>query len=186
MLISHDKRFVFVAVPRTASTSMHKAFMRCSKNYTKKKQHSNEIPKRYQKYPVVACVRNPYSRAASYYMYRRRHDTAALYPWASKWSFERYVRWFTNPNARPRLFKEITQARFLRPVHVDHLLRFEELPRAFRVLPFAKGVRLPRLNAGLGKDDWRKLYTRKIADMVYRWAHNDFSKYGYDRDSWRK
>jgi hypothetical protein len=142
----------------------------------------------YQSYFTFACVRNPYSRMWSHYLYRKHNGNQRPIHRAIRregWSFARYVRWTVTNEPRMTGAKDTPQAEFLKGVRLDMTLKFEELPGCFSRLPFVPDdFVLPVVNKySHHGGPWREAYTQELADLVYRWAIQDFVEYGYDRDA---
>ena len=187
MLISHSRKFVFLENPRTASRAMGRTLTAVAGPvYQQLNHHRMEIPHGCQDYFTFACVRNPYSREVSHYLYRRRNKQNNMYPYAAEWSFREYAQWATNPSAPPTEPHDHPQSTNLAGKRIDMLLRFENLPDdEFYRLPFVdRSVPFEKINANPSYD-WHSFYTQEIADMIYAWAKKDFELYGYGRDSWK-
>ncbi len=189
MIISHSKKFVFLGVPRTGSTAMHAALKQLSgKSWKYYGKHLMAIPEECMSYFTFACVRNPYSRELSHYLYRHTTKGNALFPWVKNWTFQKYIRWSTNPAGSLERYADMPQSTHLAGKRMDRVLRFECLPQAFNTLPFVpKGFALQRQNARLSRQrvPWQTHYTEESAALVHGWAAKDFTSYGYDKDSWR-
>ena len=187
MLIAHDHKFVFLGVPRTASTSMHAALHRLSENFEYFGKHGMVIPPEYRSYFTFATVRNPYAREVSHYLYRHTTPGNALNKWAKNWTFAQYVEWNLDPKAHPRDFRDKPQSVHLDGTRMDCIMRFENQPQAFYDLPFVpEGFKMPVKLKRLGGKPWHHYYTAELAARVYAWAQGDFKQYGYSRDSWKK
>jgi hypothetical protein len=185
MIVNHRLRFVFIAVPRTASVAMSNALMGLPGSITVPgDRHRNAVPPECRGYYTFACVRNPYAREWSHYCYlQRNRPPSQLKAIVKRLGFARYVcehagggflEWFDPP-----------QSRFLEGLRLDAVLRFEELPGCFGQLPFVPEGHLLRRENGASRGDWRSRYGQEVAELVYRWAEADFTRYGYDRRSWR-
>jgi len=192
MIVSEKLQLLFIEVPRTATTSMAEVLLtlpgaiRLSRGKT---SHHTEIPvKEWREFFTFATVRNPYAREYSVYRLRRDHKIARKWNHgtviaAQTMDFEGYVKWL---GLRKGLEFDTPMAEYLRPVRIDKLLRFEDLPGCFEDLDFARefNLELPKLNTIID-DQWREDYTEAMADAVWEYAHEDFETFGYERDSWR-
>ena len=187
MLIAHDLKVVFLGVPRTSSTATHTALKQISSKFDYFGKHGMNIPEQYRHYFTFACVRNPYAREYSHYLYRHTTPNNALNKWAKNWSFDEYVRWNVDHTARPTDFRDKPQSTHLDGIRLDALLRFEDLPEAFYTLPFVpKKFKWPVMLKRLGGKPWQPHYTKETADLVYNWCAKDFDVYNYDKDSWKQ
>jgi len=186
MIINHRLRFLFVAVPRTASVAMADSLLRLPGSITAGgDRHRNRIPPECSDYYTFACVRNPYAREWSHYCYMQLNRPASqLKEVVRRLDFHRYVREHTEGGFLG--WFDPTQTEFLRGISLDAVLRFDELPGCFRRLPFLPPQHGLKKQNSASRGDWRSQYDRELADAVYRWAREDFARFGYDRDSWRK
>ena len=155
MLISTEKKFIFVHVPKTAGTSVttmlsphclmpertsfrrvlshlpvpedpYKAFMR---KHDKAWWLKIKLPRKmFDTYLKFAVVRNPFDYAVSYYFYTRRNVTHSRHKMAMRSTFSEYLR----AMGRKNWFTPVTQHSWLTDVSgqriiVDRVLRFETL-----------------------------------------------------------
>ena len=194
MIVSEKLKLLFIEVPRTGTTSMAEALLALPgaiRLSTRKTAHHTEVPvKEWREFFTFATVRNPYAREYSVYQLRRQYKTPQRW-WhkgtvsaAKGKSFKQYIRWLQRGKG---LEFDTPMAVFLRPVRIDKLLRFEELPGAFEDLDFARefSLELPKLNTVID-DDWRGHYDKSTAEAVWEYAHEDFETFDYDRNSWRE
>jgi len=186
MLISHSKRFVFIEIPRTASRAMGKSLKSVAGSEQQQlPHHTMDIPKDCTDYFTFACVRNPYSREVSHYLYRRRKRNNNMNKFASNWSFEEYIDWSTDLKKPPH-FHDYPQNTHLKGKRIDLILKFEKLPEDFYKLPFiTPNISFHRLNEN-PPVIWQNFYSEQVAMKVYEWSKNDFSQYDYDENSWKE
>ncbi len=131
MIIHHARRWVYLGVPKTGSTTMHLLLSRPPFDGEDvygmgNAQHRMEIPPGCAGYLTFASVRDPIARAVS--LYRQFHEDHRDLPGGS--SFPEFVarvlhdeqhRWTYGP------FFCATQAEWLRGLRVDRVLRLEHL-----------------------------------------------------------
>jgi hypothetical protein len=76
MIISHEYQFIFIEIPKTASTSLHTFLCHQGCNSDRDFRHDSALSVRdlpeWNDYFKFAIIRNPYDRAVSWYEYRRR------------------------------------------------------------------------------------------------------------------
>lgn len=187
MLISTKHKFVFLGIPRTGTTSMFKVLCAALPDAIFTGKHDMCIPAEYADYPVIACVRNPYAREVSHYLYRHTTRGNKLQPVCKHWTFAQYVRWNVDPTVLPTRYRDKPQATHLKDANIVWLLRFETLTADFNALPIVQKlkIQLPKRNVRLGDKPWQPYYTQQLAAEVYDWARLDFEKYNYDQESWR-
>nr|WP_219722778.1 sulfotransferase family 2 domain-containing protein [Halioglobus japonicus] len=190
MIINHEHRFVYLAVPRTASTAISHSLQRAFPGSVNMGQHRMNIPVECTKgdYTIIAGVRNPYQRMASHYLHRRDSHPRSVW----HWTFHEYIaqlekhclHWWGLADDPPA-------CSWLRDIEVSHLLRYESLEQQWNELSLWQRVGfIPRLlhrNANsANRNSWHALYTRELADRVFHLQREDFEQHGYHQDSWRR
>ena len=135
-----------------------------------------ELP-RYEDYARYGVVRNPYSRAVSYWAYWRKVNRAIVHDYTFAEHILKRVR-----GEAPALGDHAKSMHgWYRDVDLTHVLRFENLSQEFNTLPFMAGRTLKHLNA-TEHDDWRSYYdSEELMEAVAAPAEQDFIVYGYDR-----
>ncbi len=189
MLAHHGKRWVYLGVPRTGSTTLHHSADLLGAEEVAP-QHVMQVPEALRSYRVYASVMGPYRRAVSlWYLFQRDHAKQAAWTLdldeASAHDFPRFTRKVMVPE-RPHLnVYQWTVDRWLAlagegleivPIHTERLT--QELIAA-DILP--KGVVLPR-RARTRVGDWRAVYDDESAERVRAWGAPDFARFGYDED----
>ena len=164
--------------------------------------HSCDVPAEYLNYKIVMQIRNPYSRALSFWH---------LYSWKDvnnelviKNSFEDYV----NNDGMITDHYELPAKQF-KPAY---FIRYENLNEDILNVPFVDMkqeetalwykdciLKNPYKNEGIeapvgalardSKDeryaDWRKYFNQDIADIVYEKCKEQFTLFNYNKDSWK-
>ena len=176
MVINDRLKFLYIAIPRTASVASQESLMQLKGSFRfGGDRHYNQIPDSCRKYFIFSTVRNPYSREWSHYQKHLR-DVSENHI-QSHWTFEAYVR-----DHQQRGF-DIQQHRVLRKANA-RILRYESLADEWSQLPFQPPP-LKRRNRSRDRN-WHGGYTQEIADLVHSWAEPDFDQYEYERGSWQK
>lgn len=195
MIINTKLGFVFVAVPRTASRSMHAALMRLSGSSSHGRHHSTDIPTFASAFDVVGCIRNPYWRVWSHFKHRKdRVPAGNCSKFVGGMDFESYLRWLASPNGSraeelertcPDPVDDPPVTVLLARCNVRHVVRFEELPESFLRLSFLPdGLELPSINNSTHVVS--APYDQRLANLVWSRYRADFQAFGYHRSSWRK
>ena len=156
MVISHKYRYVFVALPRTASRAIShelvdnyagERILNAHALYRDFQRIATEDQKRYR---VIIGIRNPLDSVASaYFKYRTAHHEIYLNPRINKVGFLRkYVRYFTDT----RRFRYV----------VDNDASFDDYFLKFYHFPYA---------------DWSMLDKEKYSYVIrYEKIQEDFAK----------
>jgi len=195
MVVDHEKRYIFVSVAKTGSTSIRRrlGFFKDPPPliyHMFLKDMIMNLPdcKDYFKF---AFVRNPYDRAYSTYMNLKYggHPSWAD-PIRKKNSFEEFVLDLES--------SEYSQFIHLRPqfeyvavdgeIGVDFLGRFENLQEDFRIVEAKIGllhgdleryrITIPPNPLPVGEE---KKYTQEMKDVILRFYKKDFESLGYDK-----
>ena len=190
MVIHDAHRFIYVAVPRTASTSIIRSLLQAFPDARSLGQHRMAIPKELQdaNYTIIAGTRNPYERTVSHYRHRHRMHPRNVW----HWSFHEYIdNLIAGRLGWWGLQDDPAAANWLQNTPVTDFLRYESLSKDWEELPLWEEIgRVPRLlhnnaNPDTGRS-WQSLYTREIAARVYEHQRADFDVFGYDPDSWER
>jgi len=110
-MISHDKKFIFVHVPRTGGTSLESFFCESQPNHTHFKQKHSRYEYELQDhsdYFSFSFVRNPWERMLSFYLFDKVGSTKySLYNWLQltriRNRFAQSMSFFIMHNGKPRV-----------------------------------------------------------------------------------
>ena len=188
VIICHQPKLVYLAVPRTASTAITATLKQAFPDCVVLAQHRTDVPERYRRgdYFIFASVRNPYQRMVSHYLHRRCVHPASV----GHWTFAEYVRNLS----RQRmpwwgLANDPSADAWLQRSGCRRVIHYERLQEEWAALPVWREAKvvppLLRNNAATEPYDWRLFYTDALARQVYLFHRPDFEVYGYARDSWR-
>jgi len=196
MIAFERLQVVYIRIPKTANRSITAALRNLDESdgvaiHPEKGQPYWKrivVPKKFQSFLTIMCVRNPYSRIASHYRHRHLKKTSgAVYTKAKDWSFEKYLSWLEGKIDVFANSRDILQVDYLyanKSMNIT-ILKQERLQQDFQNLPFVPdGFILPRKNVA-APYNWREYYNQTTADRVYRWAEADFEMFDYDRNSWK-
>ena len=196
-IIDHKNKIIFVAIPKTASTSL-RFFLKSIlskdnnqieiyKNETvnkkgfKKHSTAKEISSRiknYSEYTSVAVVRNPFDWYVSWYTYRMRKDS---FYQTSEMTFKEYL------NKQP--MKEILS--FVSDengkIIVDHIIRFEDNieEQIKKILSCKDSLQLnksmDKINASKKRihKDYKKYYDEETRKIVEKLQIKSLKQFGY-------
>ena len=162
--------------------------------------HSQGFPAGKEDWPVICNVRNPYSLLVSSYLdvYTERKENGI------ELSFEDFLRnqYFTDGNMEnvDIFFLNEWDGFHKEPEYIIHMETMEE---DLRSLPFfndeykieeslSSVIRINQYKNGSPYDEYlgqlqkyQRFYTQDIADYVYGIMEPYFTKFGYDKDSWK-
>ena len=163
MLVFWRERLVFLATPKTGSTSIESVLAsHASIAITRPPQLKHTNAQRYQRFlapylgdktgqdfPMTALMREPRDWLGSWYRYRQRPDEARDKS-TRNLSFDDFVRGYCQA-AQPEFAKVGAQANFLAPNGhrpVDHIFRYEQMPVFVTFLQDRLGtqITLPHIN----------------------------------------
>lgn len=192
MLISNQKRFIFVHIPKTGGSSIFRALSSCNDAPdTDDNRHLGllEIYNRYgylageddgaagelKKYFKFAFVRNPWDRVVSMYSYRLRNREIP-----PDLTFSEFVM-----NRREHPFgMHRDQVKFIEDpegkVAVDFIGRFENLEKDWSTLQSRFGISsgLPHLKRTSHRH-YQTYYNRKLRDEIADLYRRDIETFGY-------
>jgi chondroitin 4-sulfotransferase 11 len=191
MIIDHDKKFVFVAVAKTACTSIHRSFEilidpppPIYHMHLKDIINNNPHTKDYFKF---GFVRNPYDRLVSAYN-DFKNDTGH-----QSWAF---------PIQRHATFKDFAmnlhdspckEFIHLQPQYdfldcggdivIDFVGRFESLQRDFNTVQKLLGLEVKKLETHRANshDHYESYYDEESRQAIYKFYKKDFEAFGYEK-----
>lgn len=187
MVINHKDQWIYLAAPKTGSSTLHYLFSfppfngycpGMSVEGLIEEQHDMRIPEGCEDYKVIISVRDPYSRAVSLFTHYQK-DFAHL-PEAK--SFPVFVEKILLPKTND--FFAWDQVRWYKEVpRVDHIIRLEYLWADVHEAglvhhPFA----IPWENR-ITVTSWQSYYRSHpgTLELVRQWGEEDFEAYGYGR-----
>lgn len=209
MLLSLEKNFIFIHVPKTAGSSITRALrpwclkpkrtqwrrllshlpVRESPEKAVLRQHDKadwvrrKLPDPlYDSAYKFAVVRNPFDLAVSNYHHLRRSTTRHRRHQAQNWDFRTFLRYLERKNR----FARVDQTSWISDrrgnLIVDEVLRFETLTDEFNMVVERLG--LPGetklpLTNASAPFDYRTHYDDEARSIVQRLYSRDFERFGY-------
>lgn len=209
MLLSNQKKFIFIHIPKTAGSSITQALepfadrreqsqfrrllshLPVPENLSKAnlRVHAKAAWVRiklrrevYDSYYKFAVVRNPYDYAVSYFYYLRQNPSSKRSAHARQWSFLEFLNYMA---AKERV-GGVTQSGWVtdrsgRQI-VDELLRFESLDVEFPRLLKKLGITDATSLPHVNKSsrrDYREMYGEREREVADRLFQNDLKLFGY-------
>jgi hypothetical protein len=200
MIVSHKYKFIFIATPKTGTTSIHRALQRYVSNDSDividqtiagKHQTALTIKKKlpqeqWDSYFKFGFVRNPFDWIASWYNFRSRNELSdSRHPkhhrWTGNISFEEFV---TNPTElvnSPGDYIIDLQGKII----VDFVGKYENLDHDFGYICNRLGlphIQLPSLNISKKNTNPYKMYTPSAWTAVESRFKRDLMLFNYTRD----
>ncbi|MEM1142418.1 MAG: sulfotransferase family 2 domain-containing protein [Pseudomonadota bacterium] len=190
MLISDSPRFLFIAVPKTGTSSIEEVLgAHASCDYPTFNKHAllsvvreslNEPEPRF----TFAFVRDPYDWIVSWFFYRKRPELAdpehpRHFAYTGHMGFDEFLDTFAEREIFLRQTDFISDADG--DVRLDYLGRFETLEEDFARLCHKLGLPrtpLPRLRRS-DRTDTDTLWTPRNRRIVNLYFEKDFEKLGY-------
>lgn len=168
-------RYVFISIPRTASSSIRDWLRKRCNGRKIGKDHSCLVPRRYQRCMTFAVVRDPYERCYSLWMWEAVKN-------GSDMSFEEYLKFLIEQKDKA-LNTYITQDRYIRAAGVRKVLHFEDLLPSLKKLSFIGDLReFPHRRKTKEHDVlYKQHYTEKAKKLLLQYCKEDF-ELGYQ--SW--
>jgi len=198
---------IFVRIPKNASRSIKYTGLFGYGNH----ETISQMLQRAKRNIFTFCVcRNPYDRLLSAYKNGKDFCSHKQFPYFVEFDKYNSFEEFCHDEKNPFLYKYVIQSNrndipakrvqhihFLSQSHwvvvddkimVNRVLQYEHLDVQWKQLLIdldLDHVDLPKHN----KSDhlnWTKYYTSRIANIVYNYYEEDFIRFGYNRDSWRR
>lgn len=195
MVVSHDYKIVFIAIPKTGTRSiLH--YMEEYLNGHMYENHKTTVPREFRNYFTFCVVRNPYSRIVSHwYSGSQRGEHCKKYRFAEVLgkdspSLDLYLDYLLNKESyedRLRWPFEVRQVDYLHN-RIDAMLRFETIEEDFASLPFVRqgtslGFHNPTVSTWksnpIPRYHWTVYMTDSVVEKINTYFAEDFSRLGY-------
>ena len=206
-MIDHERKFIFVHIPKTAGTSMEFALADAWNNRQKyfvgknnylddrtpqNHKHRNrkvytthfsikeilEVHPEARNYFRVCFVRNTWDRLVSAYVYRHHHEATT-----HKRKFKSLKDFIKNKNLHTN-----SQLKFILgnngKINMDFIGRYENLENDFKTVCDRIGIQcqLPHYNF-TKHEHYSKYYDEETVDLVYKKYKKEISHFNYDIES---
>ena len=202
LMISYEKDFIFIHIPRTGGTSLESALgdMGCVKQgadnfksiffkHAKASFIKTIMGAKFENLFKFSIIRNPWDWAVSNYMFNRglhrpfvagtKYMVCSTVPsWAQSWTFKHWLAWWVE-TFQPSQSSMITgkDGKIL----VDHIIRFENLNQGFERLcqrleiPFRKLPHRKKTN----RNHYRQYYDSQTTNFIEQHFSEDIERFGY-------
>ncbi len=192
MLVDHDRKFVFVHIPKTAGTSLVRAL-----GYKKRPQNPHQViadtPKLYADYLRFCFVRNPWGRLYSSYNYAVKmaadgrnveQNPIRAHLAGNDAGFEPFVMDFLTPKLAKSSAHFRPQLRWIKASSPQFIGRFETMESDLGYLFSALSItdyHMPKVNRS-DAPSYLEVYTPAMVDKVARIYEKDIAQLGYSFD----
>ncbi|MGX5839392.1 sulfotransferase family 2 domain-containing protein [Mesorhizobium sp. ArgA1] len=210
MLLSLEKNFIFIHIPKTAGTSITRALRPwCLQPKPTRwrrllsrlpvpeapervnfRQHDRaawllrKLPAQlYDGAYKFAVVRNPFELAVSNYQHLRRKTSRRRHRQAQRWDFKAFLRYLERKNRLARVDQTSWISDKDGKLIIDEVLRFERLADQFNILAGRLGLPAEVTlprKNVSGPVDYRALYDEEAKAIVRRLYIRDFERFGYE------
>ena len=205
MVLCHEKRCIFIHIPKTAGTSIEHyisekerftLFYRGISSANRSMHHytaielQKMIPQYFREYYKFSIVRNPYERLLSEYYWTPLKEAGYKHG-KSKDDFLKYV---SHVIKNKTYFDNIYNDHFLpqylfvmnkkKQIIVNHLFKYEDLDyvSSFLKKKLNIQVKFPYLNKTKDTNE-KEPWSEEQKDIIYELYKNDFIFFGYPKDS---
>ncbi len=210
MLLSLEKNFIFIHIPKTAGTSITRALRpwclepkptqwrrllsRLPIPEAPDKANFNQHDKAdwlrrkmpgqlYDSAYKFAVVRNPFDLAASNYQHLRRKTSRRRHRQAQSWDFKAFLGYLERKNRRARVDQTSWISDRDGNLIIDEVLRFETLADQFNLLVERLGLPGEVVLPRSNANppyDYRSVYDDEAKAIVRRLYIRDFQRFGYE------
>jgi hypothetical protein len=196
MTINHEKKLIFIHIPKNAGTSIIKAMgvenMLMDKNIEEYKEQYQDYWNEYTKFTVV---REPIDRFISAYKFARMDESGWFsatgeeglekhhhYDLCNSMDINEYIKYiYDNPKQFnrwiiPQTFIISNQAN---EIEIDYCVRYESLLEGLKKIGIDK---IEKLNSSKIEDEKVIKLTKKSKNMLYEIYDIDYQNFSYDKD----
>ena len=192
-MISHSHKWIWVAINKTATTSMakkltKKCFVSHTKHQTLLEAKTAVTPIQYKKYFKFTVVRNPWDRILSLYLYRELKDYTGVKK--DKINFEKWLELcFVDKNKRYCAFNGIkftqSQVEWISDgteINVNFIGKFENLEKAWKIICNEIGIdhsKLPKIKTTKHRH-YRHYYNARTKKIIKDFFERDIDLFKYN------
>lgn len=196
MLISESHRFIFLAIPKTGTTSIEEMLAPYRSPLTEKfKKHATcnrvrrELPgEMWESYFKFAFVRNPYDFMQSWYFYRQREELAdpnhpRHHLYTGNTSFDEFIETFARRDWMLNQVEWVAPAAMNWKIQLDYVGRYETLEEDFREICHRIGVPhspLPTIRNSRNDPSAASLWNSHTRSLINEYFREDFETFGYE------
>jgi hypothetical protein len=204
-LISKDRQFLFVHIPKTAGSSLKEAMGGGWSNHKDIARYRKELGEElFAQYFKFTVVRNPWDRMVSDYRYQTRvggHRTGKMHVFDERGRRRNFAEWvdavFADPGAYPPkewggevsagIHRWSPQADWVAPggeLAVDLVIRFEEFSESIGALGTRLGISIPKpeQKKRMLRRPYPEYYSAGLRDRVAEYYADDLRLFGYTFD----
>lgn len=180
VMLSDEKKLIFIHIPKTGGTSVERAFGRACCDPPPQHAHPmwflRECPEKWEEYTKITHIRNPWARYLSGFNRRFPEKMAGPDPIGD---FSAWLRRRTQSGGFPSqigwLQRNWTEDS-LALDGIDHVFMFPEI-----VARWAEyGVDLPHVNRGNPYPPYQELYSPESRDLVAEHCADDIERWGFE------
>jgi len=200
-MISLDKKFIFIHIPRTGGTSANKMLKEYSFTYPRIKKRAGEYSQKHwgisefeklvniEDFFKCSVVRNPFDRMVSIFHWGHQliNKKGIKRVWINK-DFKKWVvseEWI-NPIIKYAPTYKYTQSSWLRNkdgnICMDKIIRFEDLEFGWNEVLNTLKIKetLTKIHSTERIDDYKKYYNGQTKDIVYKHFNEDIERFNYE------
>jgi len=201
MIISHEKKFIYIATPKTGTTSIHHHLkkynsIRCNGNFKSKYfLHANTetafgiLTEAYlnpKDYFIFSCTRNPWERCVSEYFFickRFQEPKRKLLRKYYNQNLPSFEQWIIEYNANSYFpAHDSCQVDVIQPHLTSTTMRFENLQEDFNIICDKIGIprqKLPHRNK-INHKHYTEYYDEETKEIVAEKYAKDIEYFGYE------
>jgi hypothetical protein len=191
-MINYNKKYIFVRIPKTASTSIGKVLSTMWMTHTK----LSELKKMrdHHQYFIFCFVRNPWDRIYSAFEYLKQGGNSK-----SPWDIQAKLKMIdvVDGNFEEFIYKFVNKENsdFCNHVHfklqldwignsdyIDYIGKYENLNEDWKKISIIIGETkiLPKENISKNRKPYRNVYNDKMVELVYDFYKKDILEFNYE------
>lgn len=180
--VNHDRKLVFMHIPKTAGTSIKAIVLPQQRGTTHKISNKLVSQKIWDNYTTFCVVRNPFDKFISSYFYHTSKEYTGVLFRKNKnlhnLNLDEYFSQVYQKKMKAQI-NYITHPKSKKPI--DYILRFENLEHDFN--NFCKenniNAKLPHKNKSNRNRDYRQYYSEQLKDKIAKFSQQDLQYFGY-------
>ncbi len=188
MIISHKRKYVYIAIPRTGSNSVASWLMAYADGEQLDFHHSWKVPRQYHDYTIFTVVRNPYERLFSFWWFYCKDEKRPNKYLNKNTTFSEFIDYLTTyiydtqfdvpeQNYHQYYYRTISYAwRYFKIEDIIFTIPLKLLSDIERRGPFPYNGYSKTRPRSLGKD----FLNSDEIQLINEYCPNDFKQFGYE------
>ena len=183
MIINTKIGFVWIDIPKCASSTLDEFFFNFDSSTRRQFKHCRVVPDFAKDFIKIHAVRNPYTWLLSHYYRVKRYNLLKCDNFNNYLDHVVKLLEYSDDHRDGTIYQFYPAHKYVNPIgKIDHVIHVETMKEDLLKIPFVTGEPNNSINIGEYDKNLKEYYTsQEILDKANFWAGEDFEKYGYKK-----